>query len=203
MASKSNMQKYKCTQIWSGNDKKARGIRILPSCSVHFLMGSEHGWSLGKDPTFQFVGITRREFATPCKSKLHWSKHQSMCCAWMLVRGERGREDMQPLYLSCIVEQVAATTVCVFGITWRETPLPNQYSLLVTKTLHVRVLINISPGYSYIQSSLLKSNTVHLLHKWVCPWTSLLPACEENTDCKRWSAHRHILYSMYQSAPLL
>ena len=75
---------------------------------------------------------------------------------------------MQSLYLSCIVEQGSAITICAFGITWRETPLPNQYSLLVTKTLHVRVLINISPGYSYIQSSLLKTNTVHLLHKWVC-----------------------------------
>jgi len=62
----------------------------------------------------------------------------------MLVRGERERGDMQPLYLSCVVEQVAATTVCVFGIAWRETPLPNQYSLLVTKTLYVRVLMNIS-----------------------------------------------------------
>jgi len=66
---------------------------------------------------------------------------------------------VKPLYLSCVVEQEAASTIRVLRITWRETLLANQCSLLVTKTLHARAnkssLQYLPPAPLYIWNSLL------------------------------------------------
>ena len=65
--------------------------------------------------------------------------------------------NVELLYLSCVVEQEAASAVRVLGITRRETLLADQRSLLVTKTLHARIIISCSilPSGSLIHSELM------------------------------------------------